>query len=331
MKEFDVIAVGNTMLDEFLSIRDADNFMSLNANQSQLCIRYGEKIHVSESKFLIGGNASNVAVGLCRLGFSAALCAETGDDEFAEKIERGLLAERVNLDLFKKTKGEVTSFSVGLNFKGERTLFVKHEERHHEFSFSAMSTKWVYLTSLGREWKALYRKVIELVNQDNIRLAFSPGTHQLDDWGEEAELAVKRADILFLNKEEGKRVLVWCGKEGTNQMPRMLSLLQGLGPKTVVVTDGKRGSFVRSAEGNMYSLAIFPSEIVERTGAGDAYASGFLAATMNGKPLDEAMRWGTANAASVITRVGAQPGLLKKEEMEELLNRYQNILVQTLA
>jgi ribokinase len=65
--------------------------------------------------------------------------------------------------------------------------------------------------------------------------------------------------------------------------------------------------------------------VVERTGCGDAYASGFLSAVMNNQVIPEAMRWGTANAASVIGRVGSQAGLLTRTEIDKMLSTHPKL------
>ncbi|MBI2034767.1 MAG: hypothetical protein HYT11_03500, partial [Candidatus Levybacteria bacterium] len=87
--------------------------------------------------------------------------------------------------------------------------------------------------------------------------------------------------------------------------------------KIVVITDGKDGSFAIDKNGKMYACPITEAEVVEKTGAGDAYASGFLSGTLAGHDIKTCMQWGTVNSASVIGKVGAEPGLLTREEIEK--------------
>jgi sugar/nucleoside kinase (ribokinase family) len=89
-----------------------------------------------------------------------------------------------------------------------------------------------------------------------------------------------------------------------------------LGAKNVVITDGDNGSFVQDENNRFYYLGSVKIEVVEKTGAGDAYTSGFLAAVLNGKPVEEAMRWGAQDSASVIQQIGAEAGLLTKTALE---------------
>ena len=102
-----------------------------------------------------------------------------------------------------------------------------------------------------------------------------------------------------------------------------------MGIKTVVITDGENGSYAaNSAE--RYRLPAFDVKIISKTGAGDAYASGFLSAIANKKSLVEAMQWGTANSSGVIRQIGAQTGLLNKNKIEKMISKFVKVKVKAL-
>jgi sugar/nucleoside kinase (ribokinase family) len=106
-------------------------------------------------------------------------------------------------------------------------------------------------------------------------------------------------------------------------------LLQALGPKIVVMMDGEEGSFVLDKT-TLYHLPATTCEVVEKTGAGDSWTSGFLASVVLGNDIPTSMRWGNANAVSVIGRVGAQAGLLTKDMLEQTYTKMPEVEVQTL-
>ena len=114
--------------------------------------------------------------------------------------------------------------------------------------------------------------------------------------------------------EEAKKVLELDMSQAIEPLELMSKLLL-LGPKSIVVTDSEEGSYATDGTNN-FKLGIFPVQVVEKTGAGDAYTSAFLAAMIYGLPLEEAMVWGTINASQVISKMGPIGGLLKKEEIE---------------
>lgn len=317
----DIVCVGDATIDAFLSIHDASLHCRLNEKDCELCIKYGEKIPVDKFELSLGGIACNVSVGISRMGLKSALCAEIGDDELSQKIVNDLEKENVNTDLLLKTRGETASLAVGINFKGERTLFVGHIKRKHNFSFDSMSTRWLYLGGLGQEWEEPYKKVLDYVQKNNARLAFTPGSAQLKELDETVFEVLKNTEILLVNKTEGERIVKRLNEQ-ENDPSKIIVQLHRLGPKIVVMTNGKNGSSAIDKDGKIYNLGIFPCKVVEKTGAGDAYASGFLAAVLFGLSVEEAMRFGAVNASSVIEHVGAQKGLLKREEIEQRMTNF---------
>ncbi len=308
----DVITVGNATIDAFLSVHEESSYLKLDEAHNELRIRSGQKIPVDACELLVGGNASNVAVGLSRLGFSVGLCAEIGDDELSEKILKTLYKEKVDFRLIKRSSHQKTSFSVALNFKGERTLFVGRVERDHVFDLSQSETKWIYLTSLSTQWKRPYKDVLDFVENCGCKLAFNPGTLQVAQKGEETELVFAKADVSIVNKEEAE-ILVGEPLD----ISSLLKRLQEKGSKIVVITDGKNGSWGIDQHGKEFFQDIIKADVVERTGAGDAYATGFLGGIMQDMGVQDAMQMGARNASAVIGKVGAQTGLLTKEEMEK--------------
>lgn len=333
---FDCITVGSATIDAFLSIHHANIHCRLNEKDCELCVKYGEKIQLDKCEFLLGGNACNVAVGLRRSGFTTAVVVEIGDDEFGKKILHTLAKENVDTSLVK-IEHAPSSFAVAINFKGERTLFVEHIERKHDFSFVTSRSTWMYLTSLGHKWKYAYSKALSFVKENDIRLAFNPGTVQIAEDGDALAPFFKQADVLFLNREEAVKIATSNKqqaisnkeKEYVGQMRELLGTLQKMGAKKVVITDGKNGSFAIDKNGEMYACPIIDAVVVEKTGAGDAYASGFLAGTLLGHDVARCMQWGTVDAAAVIGKVGAEPGLLTREEIERRVQQ-ANIPVRML-
>lgn len=329
MNNFDIICVGDVVIDAFLSIHEASTHCRL--SDCELCVRYGEKIPIDSCEFLLGGNACNVSVGLARLSYKSSLIAEIGDDEFSHKITNGLAKEAVDSIHIIHTKNAPSSFAIGINFKGERTLFVEHVTREHNFSFEGLSPKWVYLTSLGKEWEETYKKTLDFVKSNSLSIAFNPGTLQLEEVRQIIAECLKYTTVLFVNKEEAQRLLVFYGGiSGSLDSAKMLEKLQSLGPKIVVVTDGKKGSYVVDEDHKQYCIDMFSGEPIEKTGAGDAYTSGFLSALLADQSVSEAMRWGSINSASVVQKVGAQPGLLRREEIEKVLNEHKDFQAREL-
>lgn len=310
MPHFDVVCVGNAKIDTFLTLHEANKHLRLLKETNELCIKFGEKITVDKAEILLGGNAANVSVGISRLGLNTVLVAEIGKDEFAQKIINTLKSENVNTSNVLQAEGQQSSFSTILNYKNERTIFSEHVKREHNFNFENISAKWVYLTSLGEKWHDAYSKAIDFVKETKSNLAFNPGTLQIESGKNSIENVLSVTNLLFVNKEEGEELLSYS--HGQKSIEEIIVNLQKLGPKIVVITDGKNGSFAINQKGEIFKQEIIEGKVVEKTGAGDAYSSGFLAAMIYNKSIPDAMSWGAKNSASVIGKVGATTGLLHK-------------------
>lgn len=314
---YDVITIGGATLDIFLDIHEASQHCCIIDDRTGqwFCMRRGEKIPVDQLSYDVGGNAANVAVGLSRLGVKTATYIHYGSDEISQKIVNVLKREGVGTEYLVQDKDATSAIGIAINFQGERSLLVHHIVRNH--ALPQISTpKWLYLTSLGERWEDVYRQAVDFVKTNNVGLAFSPGSHQLDSGVDLFIEQTKTARTLFVNKEEAKKI----AKSDSDDMKTILAQLQSIGPKIVSMTDGSNGSFSIDESGATYQLSAFPVTPLERTGAGDSYAAGFLAAIVHGLPVAEAMSWGAVNAASVISTIGAEKGLLHKEEIEKKLS-----------
>ena len=320
-RHYSVLTVGESTIDAFMSLAQPSSLHSDGAHGG-ICFKLGEKIDVDRYDFTIGGNATNVAVGLTRLGVKSTLVSETGDDEFSIKIRNCLASEHIERLWVNQIHG-ASNFSVIINYGGDRTIFVQDIEREHDFQFEDVTADMVYLTSLGREWQEPYKRAVEFAKKNGSKLAFNPGSRQLREGEETVKFVLKHTETLFINKEEGEHLLYGQKKvdsaNNKEYMEELLTKLTKLGPKMVVLTNGKHGSYAIDEQGKYYYQELTPGKIVERTGAGDAFASGFLAGALHGQCLPDSMKWGSVNAASVVGHVGAQAGLLNKEEMEELM------------
>jgi sugar/nucleoside kinase (ribokinase family) len=106
----------------------------------------------------------------------------------------------------------------------------------------------------------------------------------------------------------------------------LLKAVASKGPKTPIITDGGNGSFI--FDGTRFIKAgVLPIDAFERTGAGDSFGAGCIAALIKQKPLEEALLWGTINSASVIGYIGSQKGLLREDQMPQWIDRAQSCKV----
>ncbi len=324
----DVVAVGDTTEDIFLGLHDASLQCDIDGGSCKLCLDYADKIAV-ESKTVVPavGNAANHAIGIARLGLQAGVYTVVGNDDQGKKAKEVFEQNHVDSSYLSFDEKRGTNLSIVINFRTERTILVYHEPRTYQLP-DISPTKWIYLTSAsGSGVKDLHAQTLEFLDKHpETKLAFNPGTHQIHLGKDELMPVLKKTNLLFVNREEAAQVL-------ENETRDIKTLAQGfhdMGIATVVITDGPDGAYASDSR-QIYHLDIYPGEVVERTGAGDAFGSGMLAALIHKQTLVEAMRWGNANSTSVVQYIGAREGLLERPAIEHMIKEHADITPRVFA
>ncbi len=343
MNQLDFLAVGDITTDAFIRLTDAHVNCSVDKTKCELCVRFADKIpYESVTVVRAVGNAPNAAVAAARLNLAAGLVSDIGDDENGRECLAALGKEKVNTSFVTTHNDAKTNYHFVLWYEAERTILVKHEAYDYKLPALEPAPKWLYLSSLGGNSEAYHYEIIAyLENHPEVQLAFQPGTFQIQLGTEKLKKLYERAAIFFCNKEEAQRILrgahseadfgnVWLSPAKTGRPEdfsksasrSILSEIHALGPKIVCITDGPNGAYAYDGHMNEYwFMPIYPDPAppLSRTGAGDAFASSFTAAIILGKSVKEALRWAPLNSAFVVQQVGAQKGLLTRQELERSL------------
>jgi sugar/nucleoside kinase (ribokinase family) len=325
---FDIIAIGDTTQDIFLKMHDASLQCDLDGANCKICFDYADKIAVGQKTDVPAvGNAANHAIGTSRLGLSSAIYTVVGDDDQGQKTKHIFEQDSVDTRYLTFDKERGTNLSMVINYKSERTIFVYHEPRQYRLP-KLDATEWVYLTSAsGDGVHALHKQVLDHLDQHkDIRLAFNPGTHQIHLGRKELLPLLQRTDILFLNREESAEVL----EANTDDVKTLTKGFHDIGVKIMVLTDGPDGSYASDRKTILYA-GIFDGPVIERTGSGDGYGSGFLSAIIKGKSLTEAMAWGNANGTSVVQYIGAREGLLEEPALHKMIEENSQVVATEFA
>lgn len=310
---FDVICLGDATIDIFLPLNPADKNLSIDSDSQTFSFKSGDKYLADGYKLFPGGIASNVAVGLSRFNKKVGIIAEIGKDELSDKIIHAFDKEGVSTQLIKRNPDTSPTLATIISHKGQHILFVAHVLKEHEFNLENIKTSWILLAGLGEKWKEPYRRALNFAKENNIKIAFAPGISQLQDQDSLVDF-IGTSDLIFLNREEAQSLT-----KDSEDVKSLLAQIKKMGPKVVVITDGLNGSYCLDEKLNAYHQGVLKVDTVETTGAGDAYTSGFLAAYISGESIENAMKWGALNSASVVQKVGAQEGLLNGQSMQDKL------------
>lgn len=304
-----ILTVGAAVRDVFLT---SSEFRVLRSSQFPTgyaeCVTLGAKIDIEDCSFSTGGGATNAAATFAHLGFPTSILCKIGDDEAGSAILHDLQIHGVSSSLVKKERKGKTGYSTLLTTTdGERTILV----------FRGVSADWsvrdipplpsslraLYVTSLGGNMEVLEKLFIR-ARKAGFYIAFNPGSAELQQ-GSALLRLLPHLSFLLLNKEEA-RLLTAKAKA---DVPTLAATLHAHVP-LVVVTDGAQGSYAHDARHLWFARAPKVTSL-SRTGAGDAFGSGFVAAQLSGMDIASALQVGTLNAINVIQQVGAKAGILR--------------------
>lgn len=314
MQEYDFVSIGDLTIDAFIRLTDAH----VDAERGMLCMRFKDKIpYEAVYEIPAVGNSANAAVAAARLGLKTAFISNLGDDDWGRKCLKKLEGDGVATEYIRAHKGRKTNYHYVLWFHDDRTILVKHEEYPYTLPDFG-DPRWLYLSSMASNSLPFHADIETYLDaHPDIKLAFQPGTYQMK-FGREALAGIYgRAYFFVSNKEEAERIL----ETTESDIKELLNMMATLGPKIVVITDGKKGAYAREEDGTVWMMPPYPDPKppLDRTGAGDAFSSTLTAGLALGLSLEDALRWAPINSMSVVQYVGAQEGLLTREKIEEYL------------
>jgi len=319
-KKIDFLAIGDLVIDDFIKLKDAHVHCKIDTESCELCVRFGDKVPFESSQIIPAvGNSPNASVTAARLGLNSALYANIGNDNYGKDCLKFLERDGVITKFIGIHNGLPTNYHYVLWYGAERTILVKHTEFPLLFPKDMPNVNWIYLSSLADNSLPFHKQISEfLKNNPKTKLAFQPGTFQIEFGYDKLQEIYKRTEIFFCNKEEAQRILGSDEKD----IKKLLEAIRNLGPKITVVTDGPNGAYAYDGT-DIWFIQMYPdiAPPVDRTGAGDAFSSTFTVAMVLGKSIPEALAWGPINSMSVVQYVGAQKGLLSLEKIEEYLKK----------
>jgi len=313
--KYDFVGIGDVTTDNFIELKDVD--MLQNAGHKELCFRFGEKIAYESMKEVPAvGNSANASVAAARLGLSAALVAGVGDDFNGQVCTAHLQKEQVSTEFIKTHDELPTNYHIVLRFGAERTILVKQHPYKYQIPKFKTDPSWFYFSSIGEHAVDFHFEVADFVSGRKTKLAFQPGTFQINLGYKKLKELYRVTDIFFCNKQEAQYIL----QSDSSNMKDLLKDMHKKGPKIVMITDGPNGAFAYDGK-KFYSLPMYPdlAPPVDRTGAGDAFSSTTVAYLAKGMSIDEAMLRGPINSMSVVQYIGAQKGLLNEKALESYL------------
>ena len=320
-QQYDFVALGDITIDAFIQLSEDDATVTcdVDGKPCQLQMNFGDKLPYESVKVVDAvGNAPNASVSAHRLGLRSALVTNIGNDRYGKDCLNALRREGVDTEYVKIHEGKLTNYHYVLRYGAERTILIKHEHYPYELPDFGEAPRYIYFSSIGEEGVDFHDVIADYIKEQDgkTRLVFQPGTFQIRLGHERLKDLYSVTEIFFCNKEEAQSIL----KTDSDDMRTLLTEFQKLGPSIPVITDGPKGAHALE-DGEVWCMPMYPDPAppVDRTGAGDSFASTFTTALALGHDIKTALMWGPINSMNVVQYIGAQEGLLSKEKIQEFL------------
>ena len=268
-------------------------------------IKLGEKFYVDSATYSTGGNAANAAVTFARQHLETRFISVLGDDPAGHAILKTLDQEHIDTDSVRVDPELTTSFStILLAPTGERTILdypgtalLKEDDLH----LDDLRADWLYISSVGS--MKLLKKIIRTAHRNDIKVAFNPSSYELKHVQECADL-LEWIELFAVNKEEAQQ---FVDGDTLEQLAKKLSE----SVRYVLISDGAKGSVATDGLSIVKAGMYEDVPVKDRTGAGDAFTSGFVSQIAKGSDLEEAITFASANSTSVVEKIGAKAGILR--------------------
>lgn len=329
-RKLQVLCIGSTSMDLFfptdegIIIETPEDVTS----QRKLAFELGGKVLVPELYTAVGGVAANVSQGLAKLGVQAGSYSCIGKDSNGEFCLSALKENGVDTRSVRILPDARTDLSaiIVLIPSGERTIIHNRDaNKKLVVAKEHLTIPWVFVSALNGAWQNNIETILHAQKENGFLIAFNPGQHNIKEDGALVLQMIRSVDLLVLNKDEAIELVL---KRNPESQPSeleteiyLLKTLHQVGAKLVALTDGMRGAWVYNGQECWFLQTPKVTSVVDTTGAGDAFTSGFFGALLLEKPLDECLRFGMANSQSVIQYYGGCAGLRTRAEIEvDILN-----------
>ncbi len=339
---FDVITIGTATRDVFLQspffkvVHDPQHLRRLGfpAGDAQ-CFALGAKIQIGPPVLTVGGGAANASVTFARQGLRTGTLVGIGADPNGLAALRDLEEEKVKTFPVYDPK-HMTGYSVILlSPNGERTILhyrgASTDVKGTEPIIRRGRAKWIYVSPGGIPLPAMEKITAHFIRH-GAKVAMNPSNEYLKLGAKRLKPLLASLNVIISNREEAASLTGVSYKDERGIFKKFDQIVKGI----AVMTDGPRGVMVSDGK-NIYQAGIFKEKkIADRTGAGDAFGSGFVSALARSgqsgsayspASIKEAIRAASANATSVVEKIGAQAGVLRRGELRA--SRWSGLKVKT--
>ena len=281
--------------------------------------KMGETIKGEEMSYLIGGKGSNQAVAACRLGNEVRMIGCVGKDTFGDKILKHLKEEGVNVDGIKRDEATFTGIATIFKTKSDNSIVVIPgandfcDKNLINKNIEAIKSADILITQLEIPMETV-EYALKVAKENGVNTILNPAPAR-----EISKDILGNADFITPNETEFEII---SGKtfKNANEFEEAMIAWQKENPSTrLVVTRGKDGSSYVE-DNNIKTMKTIKVDVVDTTGAGDTFNGALAHGVSHNLLMDEAVKFAGTAASLSVTKFGAQTGMPKFEEVNNILN-----------
>ncbi|EPC4046481.1 ribokinase [Enterobacter mori] len=280
----------------------------------------GETVTGNQYQVAFGGKGANQAVAAGRSGANIAFIACTGDDDTGERVRKQLASDNIDVLPVSVVEGESTGVAlIFVNAEGENVIGI------HAGANAALTTERVEAQraiisgadALLMQLESPVESVLaaaKIAHENHTTVVLNPAPARVL-----SDELLALVDIITPNETEAEK-LTGIRVENDGDAARAAGALHDKGIGTVIITLGSRGVWV-SANGEGRRVPGFKVKAIDTIAAGDTFNGALVTALLEGRAMDEAIRFAHAAAAIAVTRKGAQPSVPWRKEIDEFLSQ----------
>ena len=304
-RKYDLLFIGELLVDE---IRDSDNTLFLT----------------------FGGSPSNIALNVKQLGLNPLLVAAIGNDEESKYLKHTLDKYLVNTDLLQNVDTVTSKVALSDNIETPKPIFNRFSDYQIQYTndldkaLDDIKILHVSYWPLTKEpSKSTVLKAMKKAKENNVLIAFDPNIHKdlkTDETISHETLLglLKDVDIIKPSLDDAARLF----GEGYSK-EQYMDFFEAAGIPLILMTLGKDGVYV-SDQGKRQTFNALPIDVLDATGAGDAFWSGFYAGLLNGLSLKKTIGFAQAVSSIVLQSIGAITELPSFDKINQRSRQYEN-------
>ena len=305
-KEIDVFTIGELLVD-------------------MISNDYDDSFDCSQYTKYFGGSPANIAMNIKRLGGNSALSSAVGNDGLGDFLINHLKNNNIDTRYISKVDNSTSMVLVSKSKTTPVPIFYRGADYNLQYDdnieYALKNCKIVHFSCWPisqKNSRKTIEKVIYKAKENNILIGFDPNYHEMiweknHNGLEYIKNIISKVDIIKPSEVDAERIFGCDTPE--NQVKKFIDL----GAKLVIMTLGKDGAIVTNGDETL-TFKTFATEIVDTTGAGDAFWSGFYTGLTKSYSLKDSLNLGFATSAFKLKHVGAIANLPTIEEIKDIYN-----------